>query len=155
MLGDSATTDISQVIQLVVAPVFLLLGIGSFVNAFAHRLGRIMDRARVVDALLQNPPAHSTRAQLLYELSLLRKRVSLTYLGIALATISALLVCFLIVFAFADHFFSLDFPEVIGALFITAMLALIVALGSFLREVFWAVKSFRLQRDTPNERTGP
>jgi hypothetical protein len=43
MTPDPAS-DISHVIQLAVAPVFLLAGIGAFINAFAGRLGRIFDR---------------------------------------------------------------------------------------------------------------
>lgn len=42
-------SDISQVIQLAVAPVFLLAGIGAFINAFSTRLGRIFDRSRLLE----------------------------------------------------------------------------------------------------------
>ena len=45
---DSHLTDISRVIQLAVAPVFLLTAIATMINALNVRLGRIVDRRRVV-----------------------------------------------------------------------------------------------------------
>ena len=42
-------TDLAMIIQLSVAPVFLLAGIAGFLNVMSGRLGRIVDRARVVE----------------------------------------------------------------------------------------------------------
>jgi hypothetical protein len=39
-------THLAQIIQLAVAPVFLLAGLGAFLNVCAGRLARIIDRAR-------------------------------------------------------------------------------------------------------------
>lgn len=39
-------TDIAHVIELAVAPVFLLAGIAGFLNIMSGRLGRIVDRSR-------------------------------------------------------------------------------------------------------------
>jgi len=41
-------TDIAHVIQLSVAPVFLLTAISTLIGAMNTRLGRIIDRRRVV-----------------------------------------------------------------------------------------------------------
>ena len=40
--------DISHVIQLAIAPVFLLTAVATMINAMNTRLGRIVDRRRVV-----------------------------------------------------------------------------------------------------------
>ncbi len=42
---------ISHVIQLSVAPVFLLTGIGALLGVVTNRLSRIVDRARTVEPL--------------------------------------------------------------------------------------------------------
>ncbi|HSP00463.1 MAG TPA: DUF2721 domain-containing protein [Thioalkalivibrio sp.] len=142
---ETPPTDIAQVIQLAVAPVFLLAGIGAFINAFANRLARVVDRSRSLETGMSSLSDHGSRASAYRELSTLRKRARLAYLGIALATLSALLVCLLIVFAFLDHFFlTLDMPEVVGGLFVAAMFCLIGALVTFLREVFLAVRNLAL-----------
>ena len=45
-----SSLQVAQVIQSAVAPVFLLAGVGAFLNVCALRLARIVDRARVVAA---------------------------------------------------------------------------------------------------------
>lgn len=148
--------DISLVIQLAVAPVFLLAGIGAFVNAFAARLGRIFDRSRLLEANLAECDPDRQQA-IITELVSLGRRARLAYLGIALDIIAALLVCVLIAFAFAGHFFGLEYRGLIGGLFIAAMLSLIGGLIAFLREIFIAVRrlSFTLpHRDTNRDKSG-
>ena len=49
---DISVSTVAQVIQLAVAPVFLLAGIGAFLNVCAGRLSRIVDRARNIEPLL-------------------------------------------------------------------------------------------------------
>lgn len=134
-------TDIAHVIELAVAPVFLLAGIGAFINAFAARLARIFDRGRLLeDLLIDAEPDHAELIRA--ELAILWKRAQLSYIGIALDILSALIVCILIAIAFAGYFFDFKVPELIGSLFILAMLALIGGLVAFLREVFIAVRRF-------------
>jgi len=136
------TTDISHVIQLAVAPVFLLAGIGAFTNVLAVRLGRIFDRIRLLeDSFAKHEPAR--RQDILADLVSLQTRARLTYIGIALDIVAALLVCLLVATAFVEHFFNFQIRGLIGGLFIAAMLALIGGLIAFLREVFIAVRSLR------------
>jgi hypothetical protein len=146
---DPSAPDISQAIQLAVAPVFLLAGIGAFINAFAARLGRIFDRIRQLERELGGGES-ADRESLELDLETLRQRVRLAYLGIALGTLSALLVCVLITVAFADYFFGFAFETVfrdlIAGLFIAAMLSLIGGLVMFLREIAIAVGRLRLGR---------
>ena len=52
MMSPQATTSVAQVIQLAVAPVFLLAGVGATLNVLATRIGRIIDRARIMEAQL-------------------------------------------------------------------------------------------------------
>lgn len=52
---------VAHVIQLSVAPVFLLAGIGSILNVLAHRLARVVDRARSIEAELRGRVATGRR----------------------------------------------------------------------------------------------
>lgn len=137
--------DISYLIQLAVAPVFLLAGIGAFINAFAARLGRIFDRSRVLETEFPGTGDPARQAAMRAELRSLERRARLAYLGIALDILAALLVCLLIAIAFAAHFFGVAFTGLIAALFIAAMLALTGGLVAFLREVFIAVRSLSMR----------
>jgi hypothetical protein len=142
-------TDISRVIELAVAPVFLLAGIGAFTNVFAVRLGRIFDRIRLLEGTyLDHEPAR--QRDLSRTLRTLQRRARLAYFGIALGIVAALLVCILIAAAFIEHFFNFEIRGLIGGLFILAMLALIGGLLAFLREVFIAVRSLNFSVPSSN-----
>jgi hypothetical protein len=143
---DANATDIAHVIQLSIAPVFLLVGIGSFINVFAGRLSRIVDRSRVLEARAEMGD-ESSRAEVRAEIGVLCKRATLVYVGITLGILSALLVCLLIVLGFTGHFFGADMENLIGALFTGAMLALIGSLLVFLREVFLGVRNLAIGRE--------
>lgn len=138
--GDIA--QVERIIELAVAPVFLLAGIGAFINAFTVRLSRIVDRSRAIEVRLDSADA-TVRTVAEREMDHLRRRAHTVYIGMTFAITSALLVCTLIVVAFASHFFETALPEVIALLFAAAMLALIVALLAFLREVFLGVRGLR------------
>lgn len=134
--------DIAHVIQLAVAPVFLLTGVGTLLMVLTNRLGRAVDRGRVVEKLLPQQQGDA-RAASHEELALLARRTQLIYTAITLAVLCALFVCLLIAVAFVDAFMVANLAKVIGALFVMAMLALIASLIVFLREIFLAVTSAR------------
>jgi len=69
--------------------------------------------------------------------------VRLVYGAIVLSVLCALFVGLLIAVAFVDAFIDIDLSKFIGLLFIAAMLAFILALMVFLREIFLAVSSAR------------
>ena len=135
-------SDITRIIQLAVAPVFLLTAIGTILSALNNRLGRIVDRRRVLEERLRKgdteaePPAKED----VRELELLARRISLIYHAIMLAIVCALFICLLVASAFLGVFVTVDIARLIGALFILAMFALIGSLWMLLREVFLAVK---------------
>jgi hypothetical protein len=132
--------DITHVIQLAVAPVFLLTAIGTIIGVLSGRLGRAVDRRRVLeDRLRQLAPEQQGSARV--ELDLIARRVRLVYASIALAVFSALFVGMLIATAFIDAFLTMNLSRFIGLLFIASMLAFIASLVVFLREIFLAVMS--------------
>ena len=138
----TALSDIGHVIQLAIAPVFMLTAIGTVLNVLAGRLGRAVDRRRVLVGRLpglEAAVADLAREELDYEI----RRIRLIYVAIQMAVASALLVCVLISLAFVDAFTALNFSKLIAALFVLAMVALIASLTIFLREIFLAVNSPR------------
>jgi hypothetical protein len=134
--------DVGHVIQLAIAPVFLLTAVGTFLNVLASRLGRAVDRRRVLVARLAELDA-ATRESANAELGFLERRGRLIYTAIALAVFCALLICLLIAAAFLDALVRLDLATAIAVFFMLAMLALIGSLGCFLREIFLGVNTAR------------
>src|SRR5271170_3806979 len=134
--------DISHVIQLAIAPVFMLTAIGTVINVLAGRLGRSVDRRRALVAALPKlgvDVADVARAEVEFEV----RRIRLIYHAITMAVMSALLVCVLIALAFIDAFVEQNFGKLIAALFILSIVALIASLMIFLREIFLSLNSPR------------
>jgi shikimate kinase len=133
-------TDISHVIQLAVAPVFLLTAIATLINALNSRLGRIVDRRRVVQERMHTrEPGEAEAAQT--EIANLHRRTRLIYLAIFCAVLSALLVCLVVAGAFLGALLGIDLARSVATVFIGAMLAMISGLSLFLREVYLAVRT--------------
>ena len=57
----SHVAGVAQVIQLAVAPVFLLAGVGATLNVLASRIGRIIDRARIMEDRLSTATPELSR----------------------------------------------------------------------------------------------
>jgi len=137
---ESHVFDITRVIQLAVAPVFLLTAIGTFINALSGRLARAVDRRRVIDDILPMQEGE-TRDEMLGELGILARRIRLVLWAMGLAVFSAVLVCLLIGTAFVGAFIALDLSRPVALLFVAAVLALTGGLLLFMREVFLAALS--------------
>jgi MFS family permease len=134
--------DVTRLIQLAVAPVFLLTAVGTIIGVLSNRLGRAVDRSRTLEERLRQLQPEGQKA-VRAELGILDRRVRLVYGAIVLAVLCALFVGLLIAIAFVDAFVDIDLSKFIGLLFIAAMLAFILALMVFLREIYLAVTSTR------------
>lgn len=135
-------SDIGHVIQLAIAPVFLLTGVGTLLMVLTNRLARIIDRTRVLEDRLDAGPndAH------LGELDVLYARWHLINLAITLSTACGLFVCLVIALLFLGDTTNLPLDRYIAALFVSAMVALIGAFVYLLREIFVASKTLRVRR---------
>lgn len=148
---DSSINTLAHVIELAVAPVFLLAGIAGFLNVMSGRLGRIVDRARVMErrvTTLKQPQKLNTAK---YELVILWRRAKLINWSIGLCTASGLMVCSVVVGLFIGDFWDLDFSKVVVGLFVFALLLLITALVMFLKEVQLAMRILKMGREVDEE----
>jgi hypothetical protein len=137
-MDESHVHDITRVIQLALAPAFLLTGIGSLLNVFANRLARIVDRSR---SLERSGPPEGESAQ---EIAVLQRRGHFVRWSITLGTGAALFVTLVIGMSFLGFLLTVNFALPVAVLFVAAMVALTFALGFFLREVTLAIGSFDL-----------
>jgi len=133
----TATGVISHAIQLAIAPVFLLTGIASLLGVMATRLARVIDRARH----LQVEWTRFNEAERLAarsELAMLERRRRVCSWSINCCTAAALFVCVVIMALFVEAMLAAELKTVAAALFVTAMILLIIGLACFLREVYLA-----------------
>lgn len=134
---------IAQVIQMAVAPVFLLAGIAGLLGVMTNRLGRVIDRARSLARGERNATSDQETALIRQENRNLLQRGRCINLAIAFAGSSALLVCLVIMALFTAGLVGLNFSTVVAVIFIISMMLLIVALSFFLMEVFFATSLMR------------
>ena len=140
MDDPSHVASVAQVIQAAVAPVFLLAGVAATLNVLASRIGRIIDRARIVEDRLDAATAEVSR-DLHARLRVLSRRATLINRAIALAVLSALLVSLVVAALFVSALLRMDLVLPIAVAFVIALLSLAAALLHFLREVFIATGS--------------
>lgn len=122
--------SVAHVIQLAVAPVFLLTGIGAILSVLSSRLGRVIDRSRILQRMEgEERAAHEVETRNLLS------RSKWIHWSITLCIVCALLVCIVIAALFIGSELGKDPSGVIAVLFTTAMLTLIIGLICFLREI--------------------
>jgi hypothetical protein len=150
---DTTATDITSiahVIQLAVAPVFLLSGIAALLNVLNSRLSRIVDRARVLEA--EFPHAAPSRiAVLRVSLERLALRARLVSWGISLCVLSAILISSVVIALFVAASLGGNVRVPITVLFIFAMLLLTSGLVFFLREIYLSTRYLRIGEPEPEQ----
>jgi hypothetical protein len=135
--------NIAHAIQLSVAPVFLLSGIGVLLGVLTNRLARVVDRARPLEE--RHPLADAAEAaDLQRRLRWLAQRARLMNAAITLSTVSALLIAVVVALLFGSEFVHFNLALPVAALFILAMGALVGALLAFLLEVQIATRTLRI-----------
>lgn len=144
---DLATvSDVARTIQLAVAPVFLLAGIGGMLNVIAGRLSRIVDRARTIEDLHARSSGDA-HARHVWELRLLDRRMSLVSSAILLCVASAIAVCAVVMLLFIGELTNIQLGSGVSVLFVLSMVLLAGGLMLFLIETRIAVSGIRVREE--------
>lgn len=144
-MTQSDIATIASIIQLAVAPVFLLTGIAGLLSVLSQRLGRIVDRSRVIERQLLLPqlPREELRGLLQHELEAQWIRIRLVNWAIRLCVSCALCICIVIATLFVGDIMGWNISLFIGGMFVGAMLLIIGGLLLFLLEVSVSTLSMR------------
>jgi len=146
--------DVVPILQIAVGPVILVSGVGLLLLTMTNRLGRVLDRARMIAGTLREDPS-SDSERLLPQLKILERRARLVRMAIAFATTSVLLAALLIIAVFLEALFSLGLVRAIGGLFMSAMVLLIVSLVLFLKDINLSLAAFELEIQPLTSRLKP
>lgn len=136
--------DVAHLIQLAVAPVFLLAGVAATLNVLTSRLSRIVDRARPMEQQLKASTDPRERAELTERLMVMARRARYMNASLTLSTISGFLVAVVVLLLFFRAFLSLDLSIATAVVFVTAIVCLGLALLTFLVEVRIATVALRI-----------
>ena len=144
---ETDIAGIGRIIELAVAPVFLLVAIGSFLNVATQRLGRVVDRARLLKKDFAEGEDSEARRGAIEELGGLSQRIGLANYAIYLWSAAALLVAIDVALLFAGAFAGANLYGFVAALFALAMLAVIGGFGFFMAEITVATRTLRIRTD--------
>ncbi len=142
----TALPAIVEAIHASVSPVFMLTGIGALLNVLAGRLSRVVDRARDREDR-HAATAPEDRAQIVWELRLLARRMSIINVALFLAVASAVATCTVVALLFIGALTHFRVGHVVAVAFIAAMSLLIAAFTSFLVEVRLSIRAIRIRDD--------
>lgn len=132
---DVQDSSVVELIQLSLAPVFLIVGVGQMINAVTGRLARIIDRARWYDEKkrLEGSSRYEPHEQ--DELRSLRKRMKFANWAITFLTLAAAIICIDVVLLFINGLITLNLEIAILGLFIFSLFAITCGITSFFMEV--------------------
>lgn len=134
--------DIGHLIQLAIAPVFLLSGVCTNLIVLTNRLARIIDRSRVLEDRLDI--AYSDIY--INELDVMYRRSHLINYSIALSTACGLMVCLVIAMLFFSDITDIALEKYIAGMFVFSVFCLIGSFCYLLREIFIASAAMRALR---------
>jgi uncharacterized membrane protein YkgB len=140
--------EIGHIIQLAIAPVFLLTGVGTNMLVLTNRLARIIDRSRYLEERLETEQHIAPEKKALYrdELAILFRRAKKINRAILLSTCCALLICVVVAGLFIADALNLRLASVIAGMFVLAMMALTGSFIYLLREIWLATEFMNAQQ---------
>ena len=136
---------VAHVIEIAVAPVFLLAGISGLLMVLTNRLGRAIDRSRSLQGTESDFLPDHQKAAIESEFKTLTRRGRLIHLAISLSTASALLVCLVIITLFVGSLAQFNVSIAVATLFIVALSLLSFAFLCFLTEIFISIRTLKLK----------
>lgn len=134
-----------EVIQLVVAPAFLLVAIAALLGVVTGRLGRVVDRARELEQRISNGVDQTSKERILSELRILDKRMRFNHWSINFLCVSALIVAIMVSTLFFAFLSDRIPPDAVALLFISAMGGIMTGIVFFIAEVYLATRTVRVQ----------
>ena len=135
---------LAQIIQLAVAPVFLLAGLGAFLNACVGRLARIVDRMRNLEPRILNSRGEE-HDRLLDEVRLLDRRSRIVSAAIFTTVLAALLISAVVILLFLAFLTGYRFGTAIALLFIASMICTGLGVAIFLHETRLGIRAIQVR----------
>ena len=135
---------IIPMLQVAIGPVILISGIGLLLLTMTNRLGRAIDRARLLKAELPKR-SDAEREQVLAQVAIIYRRARVIRLSITLAALSALLASALIITLFVTALLQWEAGLVASLIFIACMTSLFASLLAFIRDINLSLHALKLE----------
>jgi hypothetical protein len=143
-MNAPSVAQMIPVLQTAIGPMILISGLGLILLTTTNRLGRTIDRVRILVAVLSGA-GETKRARVSAQLEILWRRARLIRMAIMLTSMSALAAAILIIVIFLEALWMLEAAWLIGSLFILCMLCLIGALIYVILDINQSLAALKLE----------
>jgi hypothetical protein len=143
-MPTTSFNEIVPVLQVAIGPVILISGLGLLLLTMTNRLGRAIDRARLLKAELSKR-TDEERAQALAQVAILYRRAKVVRLGLTLAALSALLASALVIALFFTALLHSESVILVSTIFIASMASLVAALVAFICDINMSLHALKLE----------
>ncbi|MCJ2137500.1 DUF2721 domain-containing protein [Methylobacterium sp. J-026] len=149
-LNATEPDSIAHIIQVALAPAFLLSALATLLNVFSTRLGRISDK---VDALSAEAARATTAeaARLSRRLTFLRRRSFVLDVAVALASLGSCLIGLAVLTLFVGALRDGAAASILFACFGAALVCTVAAITAFMTEILMAGRGVRDEVDRHQE----
>jgi hypothetical protein len=148
VMNAASLPQLVPILQLAIGPVILISGVGLLQLSLTNRLGRLIDRARLLSRDRAAAGAGDT-ARIDAQIAIIDRRAGLLQRAVTLGGVTVLLVSVLILVLFVAALLQLDAGLVVVVLFCSALFTLIGSTIFFLQEMKLALEAVRLEIRRP------
>ncbi len=139
----ASTPRVQQVVQLSLAPAFLLSGIGAIMNVIMSRMIWIAQRVENIEEKMEEHRSPGKAR----ELTWLMRRRKLMQGAIMFSTAAAVMISLVIGLLFISAYITAQIGTVIATLWVLTMALLVTGLGFFLLETRLAARGARVPKE--------
>lgn len=139
------SNSLLPMIQLAITPVILITGLGSLLLTTTNRMGRIVDRTRVLAGQARSTVDTRERAHLETQLRMLYRRAKIIRLAVTLVASSMFFSGTLVIMIFLAVLMEIPLTAAILGVFVVGVLLLLAALAAFLRDIFLSLHALGLE----------
>jgi hypothetical protein len=152
IIASIPQTELIPVLQIAIAPVILISGVGLLLLSLTNRFGRAVDRTRQIHEHMRAAPA-AHRLHLANQVALIYRRARLIQVAIVMGALSALFAAMLILTLFFSALLKWESSFLIGLFFVCCLLALVGSLVTFIMDIRLSLAALKLELDRPSDLT--
>jgi hypothetical protein len=143
-MSSATVNDVVPVLEIAVGPVIVISGVGLLLLTMTNRLGRTIDRARLLCRDLPGASAEK-QAQDLTQILIIYRRAQVLRWAIALSAFSVLLISALIIILFVGALLDWQAGVMVVLVFIASMASLFGSMVAFLYDINLSLHALRLE----------
>ncbi len=144
MLPPTSLEQIIPELRDAVGPVILISGVGLLLLTMTNRLGRAIDRARILKREIAALSGRE-REQVQAQVAIIYRRAKIIRLAILLSVTSALLAALLVVTLFFAAWFHSDLAWLAVIIFMACLASLAASLAAFILDINLSLHALKLE----------